>query len=183
MILRALILTCLLATMPAAMAQEIDPGKSEIRFVSRQMNVPIEGRFAGLSGTVHLDPAKPENGRAEIEVALAGIDAGSDDATTEVRRRSWFNIAAFPVASFIASGVEPLCGNQYQAQGELSIKGITRRISVPFSVRQDGGTTIYEGGFTLLRLNFNIGEGVWSDTETVANEVEVRFRIVQNAGG
>jgi hypothetical protein len=38
--------------------------------------------------------------------------------------------------------------------------------------------TTYEGAFTLLRLQFKIGEGVWSDTDTVADEVQVRFRIV-----
>jgi polyisoprenoid-binding protein YceI len=77
------------------------------------------------------------------------------------------------------SGARPLGSGQYQAQGELSIKGITRKITVPFTVRRAGGATVYEGGFTLMRLSFNIGEGVWSDTDTVANEVEVRFRLVQ----
>jgi len=36
---------------------------------------------------------------------------------------------------------------------------------------------VFDGGFTLLRLQFGIGEGPWSDTETVANEVQVRFKL------
>ena len=48
----------------------------------------------------------------------------------------------------------------------------------PVTVKQEGTNTVFEGGFTLLRIAFGIGEGVWSDTDTVANEVQVRFRLV-----
>ncbi len=48
----------------------------------------------------------------------------------------------------------------------------------PFSVKRAGDAVTYEGAFTLKRLQFKIGEGAWSDTETVADEVQVKFRIV-----
>lgn len=179
MVLRLLFLVALLSTTAGVNAQAIDPAQSEIRFVSRQMNVPIEGRFAEISGDVHFDPAHPEAARAEIVIALRSIDAGSEDATTEVRRKSWLNIDAFPTAKFVANGVKPLGGDRYQARGELGIKSISRELVVPFSVRRAGNATVFEGRFTLLRLAFNIGEGLWSDTDTVANEVEVSFRLVR----
>lgn len=179
MSLRSIFFGCLCCVSVAVSAQAIDPSKSEIRFVSRQMNVPIEGRFSSISSEVRFDPRHPEAAQARIEIALAGIDAGSDDATTEVRRKSWLNIKLFPTATFVSTGVKPLSGNRYQARGDLSIKGITREIEVPFTVKRTGNATVFEGGFTLLRLGFNIGEGPWSDTDTVANEVEVRFRLVQ----
>lgn len=179
MVFRFMLFVALLSATATINAQAIDPAKSEIRFVSRQMNVPISGRFAEISGDVHFDPALPEAARAEIVIALRSIDAGSEDATTEVRRKSWLNIDVFPTAKFVASGVIPLGDDRYQARGKLSIKSISRDLVVPFSVWHAGNATVFEGNFTLMRLAFNIGEGLWSDTDTVANEVEVNFRLVR----
>ncbi|MBU1978314.1 MAG: YceI family protein, partial [Gammaproteobacteria bacterium] len=50
--------------------------KSTIAFVSRQMNVPVEGIFQQFSAQISIDPARPEAGRARIEIDLASIDAG-----------------------------------------------------------------------------------------------------------
>ena len=66
--------------------------------------------------------------------------------------------------------------------GKLSMKGITQDVRIPFTAQTAGGATTFAGGFTLLRLQFKVGEGVWGDTETVANEVQVRFRVVMTGG-
>jgi hypothetical protein len=55
-------------------------------------------------------------------------------------------------------------------------------VRIPFTAQTAGGATTFAGGFTLLRLQFKVGEGVWGDTETVANEVQVRFRVVMTGG-
>ena len=53
-----------------------------------------------------------------------------------------------------------------------------RPSSQPAAFQAAGAITTFEGGFTLLRLQFKIGGGVWADTETVANEVQIHFRLV-----
>ena len=68
--------------------------------------------------------------------------------------------------------------DKYEARGKLSIKGIGQDVVAPFTVKRAGDTVTYEGGFTLKRLQFKIGEGVWSDIETLADEVQVKFRMV-----
>ena len=167
-----------LASMQAH-AEAIDPQRSEIRFVSRQMGVPIDGNFARLSGSVRFDPGNLDGARAEIQVSLGSIDAGSDEATAEVKRRPWFNVSGFPSAKFRATGARRIGDNRYEP-GRVPLSSPTARaLTVPFTVKRAEDATVFEGGFTLLRLDFGIGEGVWSDTETVANEVEVRFRLVQ----
>ena len=66
----------------------------------------------------------------------------------------------------------------YEAAGKISIKGLSQDVRIPFTVQSAGATSTFEGGFTLLRLQFKVGEGVWADTDTVANEVQVRFKLV-----
>ena len=68
---------------------------------------------------------------------------------------------------------------QYEIAGTLTIKGISQHAVVPIAVSKDAaGNTVAEGTFAVKRLDYKIGEGEWADTETVANEVVVTFRMV-----
>lgn len=151
--------------------------KSELRFVATQEKVPMEGKFRRFAADVSFDPDRPEQSRAMIDVDLNSIDLNSDEAEAEVKDKLWFNAAMFPHATFVLSAVKPLGAGKYEAQGTLSIKGIARRVAAPFTLKRQGGQTIAEGGFILKRLDFKIGEGEWSATDTVANDVQVRFRL------
>jgi polyisoprenoid-binding protein YceI len=177
----ALMAAALLAGSPAALAQapkKIDAAKSSIRFVSKQMNVPVEGRFKKFDATVTFDPKKPEATRAEFEVELASIDLGAPEGETEAQRPLWFNTAAFPKAKFVVSSVKATGPGKFEAAGALSIKGITQNITTPFTLVDAGGVRTVDGQFTMKRLQFKIGEKQWADTDTVADDVVVRFKFV-----
>lgn len=165
------------AYVQAAELNQFVPEKSEITFVSKQMGVPEKGRFKKFDARIVLDPAKPEAGKANIDVELSSIEAGSSDADTEVKSKGWLNVAAFPKATFVSTSVRPLGNGRYEAKGSLTIKGISRDTTIPFVLRNEGAGAWLEGGFMLKRLLFKIGEGDWSDTSTVADEVDVKFKL------
>ena len=167
-----------LAALPAAAQQKVDPAKSHIRFVTKQMNVPVDGHFRKFDATVAFDPAKPEATKAEFEVDLGSIDLGNAEGETEAKRKAWLNIDAFPKARFVASSVKSLGGGRFEAAGPLTIKGVSQNVVAPFTLTEAAGVRTVEGQFALKRLQFKIGEGPWSDTDTVADEVLVRFRFV-----
>lgn len=167
----------LLAAFPAAAQQKIIPAKSSIRFVTKQMNVPVEGQFKRFDASVTFDAAKPEGTKAEFEVDLGSIDLGNAEGETEAKRKAWLNIDAFPKARFVVASVKSLGGGRFEASGALTIKGLSQNIVAPFILAEAGGVRTVEGQFSLKRLQFKIGEGPWSDTDTVADEVLVRFRF------
>jgi polyisoprenoid-binding protein YceI len=158
--------------------QKIAADKSQIRFAFKQMNVPVEGRFRKFDATVAFDPKKPEATKAEFEVDLGSIDLGSAEGETEARRKPWLNVEAFPKAKFVASAVKSTGPGKYEATGPLTIKGATQNITAPFTLVDAGGMRTVEGQFPLKRLQFRIGDGPWADTDTVADEVTVRFKFV-----
>ena len=179
--IRVPILLIALALAAPAWAQaprKIDPAQSSIRFVTKQMNVPVEGRFKKFDATVAFDPAKPEATKAEFDVDIASIDLGNAEGETEAKRKLWLNTDAFPKAKFVASTVKQTAPGKYEAAGALTIKGITQNIVVPITLVDAPGTRTVEGQFPMKRLQYKIGEGQWSDTDTVADEVLVRFRFV-----
>jgi polyisoprenoid-binding protein YceI len=169
----------LLALPVAAQApQKVALDKSQIRFAFKQMNVPVEGRFRKFDATVSFDPKKPEATKAEFEVELGSIDLGNSDGETEARRKAWLNVEAFPKAKFVAAAVKSTGPGRYEATGPLTIKGITQTIVAPFTLVDAGALRTVEGSFGLKRLPFKIGEGPWADTDTVADDVNVRFKFV-----
>ena len=176
---RAVAFVVVVLALPAGAAPlAVDYAKSEINFVSKQMNVPVQGRFKKFTAQIAFDPKKLGASKADIEVDLGSIDTGSADADAEVGKKAWFNTTAFPAAKFASSAVTQAGPDKFEARGKLSIKGIGQDITAPFTVKHAGDVATYEGGFTLKRLQFKIGEGAWSDTDTVADEVQVKFKIV-----
>ena len=178
------LLGALLILAPTAHAIEFNqfqPGKSTLSFVSKQMNVPVEGRFKSFRSKLAFDPAKPAAARAEFEIDLASIDAGSKDADDEVAGKAWFNTKEFPVARFVATSVKPLGGNRFEVAGKMSIKGKTLDLTTPVSVTQQGNSATFDGSLVLKRADYGIGEGIWADFGTVANEVQIKFRLVATA--
>ncbi|MDZ4251297.1 MAG: YceI family protein [Sulfuritalea sp.] len=181
----SLVLSCALTALaPAAHAIEfnqLQPGKSSLSFVSKQMNVPVEGQFKSFRSKLAYDPAKPAAAKAEFEIDMASIDAGSKDANDEVAGKAWFDTKAFPVAKFVSTSVKPLGGNRLEVVGKMTIKGKTLDLVTPVTVTQQGNAATFDGSLVLKRADYGIGDGIWADFGTVANEVQIKFRLVATA--
>lgn len=169
----------LLAASAGASAQGVLVERSEIRFVLKQTGVNVEGRFRKWRANVDFRPKDLARSKAEFEIELASVDLASEDSEAEARRAPWFDTAKFPVARFASTSIRELGGERYEIAGTLSMKGVAKDVAVPVTLKKDAsGNRVAEGQFTLRRLDFRIGEGVWADTDTVANEVVVRLRMV-----
>lgn len=167
--------TCSLAA--AVEFNSVQPESSRITFTSKQMSVPIEGKFGKFSAQLSLDPAKPEMGRAQIDIDLNSIDAGNEDANAEIKRKLWFDTQNFPTARFVSNAIKASGPGRYESPGKLNIKGRNLDIVAPFTFKAEGAGGRIEGSFTIKRLAYGIGEGEWADTGTVANEVIVKFSL------
>lgn len=155
-----------------------DPAKSGVSAVFKQMNVPVEARFKKFSAQVDFNQAKPETSKANIEIDIGSFDLGDPQYNQEVLKKEWFNAGQFPKATFISSAIKPGAGGKLDVTGKLTIKGKSSNISFPLTVKKDGANQIFEGALPIKRLAFNIGEGEWTDTSMVADEVVIKFRVV-----
>jgi polyisoprenoid-binding protein YceI len=169
-------LLALLAAVPA-FAQQLVGAQSEIAFTSRQMGVPVDGRFRKFDAQVAFDPKKPEVGTVALRIDLASISMGAPESEAEVVKAPWFDTARFPQATFQSSSIKAAGPGRYEVAGKLGIKGAQRDVVVPVTLAQAGGTTTASGTFVIRRLDFKIGDGEWSDTSMVANDVQVRFKL------
>jgi len=163
--------------------QKLLPAQSEIVFVSKQMGVPVEGRFKKFDAQLAFDPAKPEASKIAFTVDVASATLGVPETDAELPKATWFNTSKFPQATFQSTAVKGLGGGKFEVSGTLGIKGATRNVVVPVVVTQAGATTNATGTFSLKRLAFQIGQNEWADTSMVADDVQVKFKFVLTGVG
>ena len=165
------------APTPALAQQKLDAAKSEMLFVSKQMGVPVEGRFRKFDAQIAFDPKKPEAGKVAFTIDMGSATLGVPETDAELPKAPWFNVPKFPQATFQSSAIKAVGAGKFEVAGKLSIKGSSRDVVVPVALTQAGGTTTATGAFAIKRLEFKIGEGDWADTSMVANDVQVKFKL------
>ena len=166
-----------------ACAQQLVPAGSEIAFTSKQMGVPVDGRFRKFDAQVSFDPKKPEAAKIAFTIDLASVSLGAAETEAEVIKPDWFDTKKFPQASFQSAAVKSAGAGKFEVAGKLTIKGASQNVVVPVALTQAGGITTATGAFVLKRLDFRIGDGDWKDTSMVANDVQVKFKLALTGVG
>ena len=158
------------------------PAGSEIGFTTRQMGVPVDGKFSTFSAAITLDPKKPETGNVSLRIHTGSARFGSTELDAEVPKPTWLSAALFPQATFQSSSIKGTGPGRFEVAGKLTIKGAARDITVPMQLAQSGAgtaaTSTATGAFTIKRLEFKVGEAEWADTSMLANDVQVRFKLL-----
>ncbi len=175
--LRFVLVVAAIAASSAQAAQKIVPAQSEVGFVSKQMGVPVQGRFERFDGTINVDPAKPEGGRVAFTVDLGSVVIGTAETVAELKKPEWFDTGRAPQASFQSTAIKAAGPGRIDVVGKLTIKGVAKEVHVPQSLTTQGATLKAAGEFTIKRLDYKIGAGEWGDTSLVADEVVVRPKL------
>ena len=165
------------AALAAEPVAKLVPAESQIAFVSKQMGVPVEGVFKKFDAQIALNPAKPEYGTVALQIDMASASFGAPQADAELPTAPWFDVKHFPQASFRSESIRNQGYGRLEVTGKLTIKGQARQVVVPVAIAQAEGKSVATGTFAVRRLEFRVGDGDWSDTSVVADEVQVRFRL------
>jgi polyisoprenoid-binding protein YceI len=176
-VLCTLLLAATATAVPAQTAIRLQPAQSEVTFVTRQMGVPVEGKFKTFDATLDLDPKKPEAGSVSVQIHTSSALLGVAEADAELPKPIWFDVAKFPQATFQSTSIKGMGNGKFNVSGKLTIKGIVREVAVPVTITQAGGTSTATGTFVVKRLDHTIGQAEWTDTTVVANDVQVKFKL------
>lgn len=163
----------------AAEYKSIDYSKSYITFTSEMMGSKVNGSFKKFSGDIKFDSQQPKLSRGKLTIDISSFKAGGEELIDEAMGKLWFDQTHFPKAEFVLEHVQGQ-GSQLQIAGKLTIKNKTRPLIVPATLLEQGHTAIVDAVFTIKRLDFSLGEGLWSDTSSVTNEVPVKVHLILN---
>jgi len=159
---------------------QVDPAKSTVHVVFKQMNVPVQAQFKKFTASIDYNSAKPENSKAQVDIDAGSLNLPAPEYNAEVLKKEWFNAAQFPKASFTSTAMKSSGAGKLEVTGNLTIKGKTVVVSFPLNIKTEGKSTSFEGSLPIKRLTFNIGEGDWKDTDMIADEVIIKFKVVTN---
>jgi len=126
-----------LAVAPAAYAQDvytIDPVHSSVEFKVKHMMVSdVKGEFKTFSGTITLDPANIEKSSVEITIESASVSTNNEKRDGHLKSADFFDVEKFPTLTFKSKKVAKK-GDGYVATGDLTIRGVTKEVELPFTL-------------------------------------------------
>lgn len=168
---------------PAAPTWRIVPEKSSLTFTATQLGQAFTGRFAKFTAGLTLDPADTTHATLTASVDLSAVDAGDKQRNEALPGEDWFDVADNPRATFKSHKIVKKDGRGFEATGMLTIKGISRQVTIPFTLTPIGDTAAIKGGFTLKRTDFDVGEGQWATGQWIGLDVTVAINAVAVKAG
>ncbi|MCX5155287.1 YceI family protein [Streptomyces sp. NBC_00291] len=164
----------------------IDPAHTSIGFTVRHAMVTnVRGSFADHEGSLHLDGADPSRSTASIDVKIASVDTGIADRDGHLRSGDFFDAEAFPLMTFRSTGAAQLGGDAYRITGNLTIKDVTRPLSIDLEFN-GSATDVYgnervgfEGSVEILRSDWGLTWNAALETGgvMVSDKVKLTFDI------
>ncbi|MBB6598114.1 YceI family protein [Luteimonas sp. MC1825] len=161
---------------PAAAADYVQAAGSALTFASEYDGETFSGQFPRFTTTLSFDPARPAAAKLDVLIPLAGTVTGNADRDSTLVSKDFFDIASFAQARYTASGFRSLGGNRYAADGTLSLRGVSKPVTLTFTWTP-GAQPLLSGNAVVKRLAFGVGGGDWADTGMIPDEVAISTRV------
>ena len=162
----------------------VDPRASAISFSVAQVGSIVSGRFPTWTGEIVLDPSSLATARIDIRIDTRPVSANNRDVDSLMKGPNFLDVQKFPEARFVSTAISG-SGDRYQAQGKLTIRGVTRDVVLPFTLTiaddpaQPGRVrATAKGRIILKRLDYGVGQNEWAATGQVANEVTIDLNVM-----
>jgi polyisoprenoid-binding protein YceI len=157
---------------------KIVPKESELSFTAIQNNAPIKGEFKTFSGDISFDPDQLKDSKVNITVDTGSVSTAAADIADNLKSADWFDIKKFPKATFTAVEFKKTADKTFEAKGELTVRDKTIPFTLSFVLDEYSPSKAHiTGTATLKRSTVGVGQGEWSSSSVVKDEVMVNFKI------
>jgi len=164
----------------------LDPSHSRIGFVARHaMVTKVRGSFNDVTGSGYFDAADPSRSHLEVTIQAASIDTRNADRDAHLRSNDFFDMENHPEIRFVSTSVGPTDGGEYRVTGDLTIKGVTKPITVDLeytgnAVDPFGNTRIgLEGSVKVNRKDWGVNwnAALEAGGVLVSENVDIEFEV------
>jgi polyisoprenoid-binding protein YceI len=173
----ALLAPAAAAAAPAP-AWAVDHAGSALRFSSSFNGSAFSGGFSRWDADIRFDPANLAESSVTATIDVASAATGDADRDSSLPTPAFFSAARFPRATFVAHGFTALAPGHYLAAGTLTLKGVSRPLSLPFTLALSGPVAHMDATFPLNRLAFGVGQDQWAKTDALPAMVTVKISLL-----
>lgn len=122
-----------------------DKAHSAIGFRVKHMGlVDVPGYFRDFTGTIKFDAKDMTKSSVEFTAKVTSVDTGVAPRDNHLRTADFFEVEKYPEMTFKSTKIEKK-GKQYMLTGDLTMKGVTKSITFPFTlvdiIKDQRGTT------------------------------------------
>lgn len=160
---------------------------NQLLFAVKVYGETIQGEFTDFTVQLSFDPNDLANSRVVTNIQMQAFDSGDASRDDMLPNQDWFAVQKFPLASFVATEFVADSSNtsqqQFIAKGTLTIRDQSQPLAIPFTwtPNEAGDQATISAIVSINRLNYDVGAGDWADPQTVAHDVQVRFKLVMAA--
>jgi polyisoprenoid-binding protein YceI len=164
----------------------LDPAHSRIGFTARHaMVTKVRGSFNAFEGTAYLDGDDPSRSTARLSIKAASIDTRNEQRDAHLRSNDFLDLDNHPEITFVSTAVRPVDATTYEVTGDLTIKGVTKPVTVPFTyegsaVDPFGNQRVgFEGAVTINRKDWGVNwnAALEAGGVLVSEKVTLEFEI------
>ena len=164
----------------------LDPSHTRIGFVARHaMVTKVRGAFNEFEGTAVLDGEDPTRSTATVTIAAKSIDTRNAQRDEHLRGNDFFAMDQFPTISFTSTAVRQTGDVEFEVDGDLTIKGVTKPVTVPFTYEGSatdpfGNTRVgFEGSVVVNRKDWGVSwnAGLEAGGVLVSEKVTLEFEV------
>ena len=144
-----------------------------------------EGRFRDFEGTIQYDPHNPLSTQVQFTIKAASVDSRNESRDGALRSEDFFHVAKYPTLSFKSSRIASFQDGMMLVEGDLAIRGISKRMTLPVKVlgvtnagRELGTLVGFESTFVINREDFRVGQG-WG---VIGKEATIHLLIGAGSG-
>jgi polyisoprenoid-binding protein YceI len=110
---------------------DFEPGHSSVAFAARHMMITIvRGQYKNLKGTLHFDPSDPSHSAVEVMIEAASFSTGEPERDAHLRSPDFLDVENHPTIHFKSTRVEATGFSTYTIAGDLTIRGVTRPVTL-----------------------------------------------------
>ena len=164
---------------------EIDKAHSNIYFDVRHTYATVRGQFDDFSGTLKFDPDNLALSSVKFEVKTKSINTRIPNRDNHLRSDEFFAVSKYSAMTFESTSVKQKEGNLYTMEGNLTIKGKTTKVTIPFTyygtrenpLKKGKMVAGFETRFSIDRLEYGIGPGKYFKMGVIGKNVDILISL------
>jgi polyisoprenoid-binding protein YceI len=157
-------------------AQSFAPvdSSSNVSFRIKNLGFNTTGSFSGLAGVITFNPVDPGGCSFDVHIDANTVNSGNDMRDKHLRAEDFFDVKNYPQIRFVSAKVTGTRKNgTLFVSGKLTMKGITKDVSFPFTAQPVEDGYLFNGAFSINRRDFKVGGG-----NTVSDNLTVLLKVV-----
>ncbi|WP_454803607.1 YceI family protein [Mucilaginibacter phyllosphaerae] len=168
--MKKIIAIALLIVSTGAFAQTKSISKAKVSFELKNLGIKTGGVIGGVQGNINFDPINLAGSKIDATADVNTINTDNDMRDAHLKKADYFDVEKYPKMN-LSSITFKKNGSSYVGQFNLTIKGITKPVEVPFNYSALANGYFFKGIFKINRKDFTIG----GNSMTMGDDVTITF--------